>query len=44
MLSEGDKAGGSGVLPRMRPGLALTVLDLCLLMTIISDNTATRSL
>jgi beta-lactamase class A len=37
-----DKVGGSGVLNVMRDGLPVTLRDLCVLMTVVSDNTATN--
>ena len=43
-LEEAEKTGGAGVLPYLSTGLPLTLRDLCVLMTIISDNTATNVL
>lgn len=41
-LTESEKVGGSGVLTNMTAGLNLSLRDLCVLMTVISDNTATN--
>jgi beta-lactamase class A len=43
-LKESDHVGGSGVLGVLRPGLRCTVADLCTLMIVVSDNTATNML
>ncbi len=43
-LGEAVKAPGSGVLKELSAGLALSVRDLCVLMTALSDNTATNML
>jgi len=42
LLTEAEKVGGSGVLTHLTAGAALTLRDICVLMTIISDNTATN--
>lgn len=41
-LKSEDKVGGSGVLKQMSDGSQYSLLDLCTLMMIISDNTATN--
>jgi beta-lactamase class A len=43
-LRAGEQIGGSGVLGVLRPGLRCTVSDLCTLMIVVSDNTATNML
>ena len=43
-LTEIEKVGGAGVLTQMTAGLTLSLRDICILMTIISDNTATNML
>jgi beta-lactamase class A len=43
-LRDSDRIGGSGVLSVLRPGLRCTVADLCTLMIVVSDNTATNIL
>lgn len=41
-LTNGEKVNGSGVLTQLSAGLELSLRDLCTLMTIVSDNTATN--
>lgn len=41
-LRDGDKVAGSGILPLLHGGLELTVEDALVLMTTLSDNTATN--
>ena len=43
-LRDGDKVGGAGVLLELHQGLRLTVEDLCRLMIVVSDNTASNLL
>lgn len=43
-LHASDLVGGAGVLNVVRPGLQPTLADLCTLMIVISDNTATNML
>lgn len=42
LLTDAEKVPGAGVLPQLTAGLALTLHDACMLMIIISDNTATN--
>lgn len=44
ILAPEDKAGGSGVIANLHPGLAFTLADLAFLMISISDNSATNIL
>ncbi len=44
ILADAEKVGGSGVLTQLNAGLSLTLHDVCVLMTIVSDNTATNIL
>lgn len=44
LLRDADKVGGSGVLHVLRDGLPLSLRDLAVLMTVVSDNTATNIL
>lgn len=41
-LTEDEKVAGSGVLNVLNPGLSLSLRDVCTLMTVVSDNTATN--
>lgn len=41
-LTAGEKVDGSGVLTQLQPGLELPLRDVCTLMTVLSDNTATN--
>ena len=43
-LKDGVKVGGSGVLKVLHEGLNVTISDLAMLMTVVSDNTATNIL
>ncbi len=43
-LTEAEKVAGAGVLTQLTAGTDWTLRDLCVLMTIISDNTATNML
>lgn len=41
-LTDAEKVGGSGVLTQLTAGLQISVRDVCMLMTIVSDNTGTN--
>ena len=43
-LREAEKTPGSGILTHLSDGLTITLRDACMLMNIISDNTATNML
>lgn len=43
-MTEAQRIVGSGVIQKLDAGLQLTIRDLCMLMIIISDNTATHML
>ncbi len=43
-LADAEKVAGSGVLTQLGAGLRLTLRDACVLMTVVSDNTATNML
>ncbi|HWD05457.1 MAG TPA: serine hydrolase [Amycolatopsis sp.] len=43
-LDEANRAGGSGVLKDLSPGVVLPVLDYATLMIVVSDNSATNTL
>lgn len=42
VLTDAEKVGGSGVLTQLSQGLTLSLRDVCVLMTIVSDNTGTN--
>lgn len=42
VLTDAEKVAGSGVLLQLTAGLRLTLRDVCVLMTVVSDNTATN--
>ncbi len=42
VLTDEEKVGGSGVLTHLTAGLTLSLRDVCMLMTILSDNTGTN--
>ena len=44
ILTDEEKVAGSGVLTQLGAGLSLSLRDVCVLMTIVSDNTATNML
>jgi beta-lactamase class A len=41
-LTEAEKVPGAGVLTQLTAGLAISLRDVCMLMTILSDNTGTN--
>lgn len=41
-LTAAEQVPGSGVLTQLTPGLTLSLRDVCMLMTIVSDNTGTN--
>ncbi len=41
-MAEDDKVPPSGVITELTPGLRMSIRDLCMLMIIVSDNTATN--
>jgi beta-lactamase class A len=43
-LRDSDKVGGSGILTDLTSGTALTLRDICMLMIVLSDNTAANML
>lgn len=44
VLTEEEKVGGSGILKDLTAGQSYSIRDLCMLMTVLSDNTATNTL
>lgn len=42
VLTNEEKVPGSGVLTQLSAGLSLSIRDICVLMTIVSDNTGTN--
>ncbi len=43
-LRDSDKVGGAGILADLTSGTALTLRDICMLMIVLSDNTAANML
>jgi beta-lactamase class A len=41
-LTDAEKVGGSGILTQLTAGLTLSLRDVCMLMTVLSDNTGTN--
>lgn len=43
-VSENVRVGGAGILFELRPDIQMTIYELCVLMIVLSDNTATNML